>query len=428
MLLPTPHAPAPKGRLDLDECRVRVSAIQAHLRGQSLRFTKVYNLAHHLDHPLLFVAGHKLRRGAAPGVDGVTARRYRHHLSRNIAQLIKEVNHKSYQPGPVLQVQIPKDDGSLRPLGLPNTRDKHLQRAVTIMLEAIYEPIFYPRSFGFRPGRSAKMAMAALRDWLVAHNGAYVLEIDLSKFFDTIPHDNLLRVISEKVGDKVILRLIRSWLTAGVVVEGDLIPSDRGTPQGGVISPMAANIYMDAALDRWYAEELEPSLCGSSILVRYADDFLMAFTNEGDMRRSLTAVTTRMEAFGLSVNQKKTKATDLTKPMGTVQPSATTSVNFLGYALYWKPSTVTEWSLAVRTSEKSIKRFTDRLSSWVADHSDLDIREAEVALRNMLRGHWNYFDVEGNEDGLAQAEQILRQVLDRPHLTLEGNRRCSAAG
>ena len=409
---------APTGELDLATCWKLVKTRQEIIAERSLQRGKVYNLAHYLDHALLTAAGHKLRPGAAPGVDGMTARVYRRSLIKHTNQLIKEVTNKTYQPGPVLQAEIQKDDGSTRILGKPNTRDKHLQRGTAMLLEAIYEPIFYPFSYGFRPHRSAKMAMAVLWDWLVAHDGAYVLEIDLSKFFDTIPHDGLIRVLAEKVGDRVILHLICSWLKAGIVKDGMLHATTQGTTQGGVYSPLVANAYLHTALDRWYVEELEPSLTSESTMVRYADDFLMAFTNEGDMRRALQAVTTRLESFGLSVNQKKTKATDLTKPTGTDQSSGTTSVNFLGFTYYWNPSPVTGWTLAVRTSEKSIKRFTDRITTWLEDNEDLDTRAIETSIRTMVKGHWEYFDVDGNEDGLVLAQQAATQASGIPASTL----------
>jgi group II intron reverse transcriptase/maturase len=415
----TSHLSAPTGELDLAVCWNEVKRRQQTISEQSLCYGKVNNLAHYLDEVQLTVAGHKLRAGAAPGVDGVTARKYRRSLNKHTNQLIKEVKNKSYQPSPTLQVEIPKDDGSMRLLGLPTTKDKHLQQGCLMMLEAICEPIFYDHSYGFRPHRSPKMAMSVFRDWLVAHDGAYVLEIDLSKFFDSIPHDNLLRVLAVKVGDKVILRLIRSWLKAGIIKEdGTLLPSMDGTPQGAPLSPTLSNIYLDAALDSWYVKDLEPSLLADSTLVRYADDFLMAFTDEGDMRRALLAVTARLESFGLSVNQKKTKATDLTKPTGTDQSSGTTAVNFLGFTYYWKPSPVTGWTLAVRTSEKSIKRFTDRLTAWMEDNGDLDTKAMEVAIKNMLRGHWGYFDVEGNGDALVLAQQAAIQATGLPASTL----------
>ncbi|MBK8790973.1 MAG: hypothetical protein IPO28_12620 [Holophagaceae bacterium] len=225
----------------------------------AVKHDRVFNLAYLIDQHLLRVAGEKLRASAAPGVDNVTARTYRRDLSLNITKLHKEVLHKTYQPSPNRRVSIKKDDGSERHLGLPTTREKHLQRAVMILLEAICEPNFYKHSYGFRPRRSARKAVKVLRTWLADQKNAWVLEIDLSKFFDTIPHDLLIQIISEKIGDPVVLKLLKLWLKAGVVVDEDVIHSDRGTPQGGVISPLMANVYLDKVLDQWLIKSYFPT-------------------------------------------------------------------------------------------------------------------------------------------------------------------------
>jgi group II intron reverse transcriptase/maturase len=242
---PPKTAPAPP---DMAACRAMVRERREYLSAKSQQFQQVANLIHFLDPTLLKVAGNRLRLGAAPGVDQVTPSRYRRNLDHNINQLITEVQHKSYQPWPARRVSIPKDDGSERHLGLPATRDKHLQGAVLVLLEAIYEPHFYDHSYGFRPHRSAKKALRVLLDWITDHEGAWVLEVDLSKFFDTIPHDQLLDVISEKVGDRVIRHLLQAWLKAGVMDGDVLVPSERGTPQGGVITPptMLQNIFSNS--------------------------------------------------------------------------------------------------------------------------------------------------------------------------------------
>jgi len=218
---------------DVAACREVVRERQEMLAGVSRRGERVVNLARYLDQTLLKVAGSRLRLGAAAGVDQITPVWYRQNLDMNICKLLREVKNKTYQPRSARRVSIPKDDGSLRHLGLPTTRDKHLQGAVLVLLEAIYEPQFYPHSYGFRPHRSAKQALLVLLDWLATHNGAWVLEVDLSKFFDTIPHDQLLEVLSEKIGDRVILHLMNSWLKAGVMDGNILVPSETVSNSGG---------------------------------------------------------------------------------------------------------------------------------------------------------------------------------------------------
>jgi group II intron reverse transcriptase/maturase len=409
--LPSQHPKDTPVQQDLAECRVIVKARQETLNGQSLSHPRVFNLARYLDQPLLKAAGSRLRIGAAPGVDQITPGWYREHLDMNINKLIEEVKNKSYQPSPARRVSIPKDDGTLRHLGLPTVRDKHLQGAVLALLEAIYEPHFYPNSYGFRPGRSGKMALQVLLDWLATHDGAWVLEVDLSKFFDTIPHDLLLAVTGEKIGDRTILHLIDSWLKAGIKDEGAIIPSEMGTPQGGVISPLAANVYLDRVLDQWMTKTYLPTLKGEGFLVRYADDFILSFTNEAECRQAAVDVSARLEEFGLTVNQAKTKITNLQKPCATSPGNQETAeINFLGFSVYWKPYPNTGWKLAARTSEKSIKRFTERLQSWLDNCGDLTPGDLTDSIANKVRGHRGYFDREGNEDSISLVEKMAHTM------------------
>lgn len=397
---------------DMAACWAMVRERREYLSTMSQQFQQVVNLIHFLDPTLMKVAGNRLRLGAAPGVDRVTPSRYRRNLDHNINQLITEVQHKSYQPWPARRVSIPKDDGSLRHLGLPATRDKHLQGAVLVLLEAIYEPHFYDHSYGFRPNRSAKKALRVLLDWIATHDGAWMLEVDLSKFFDTIPHDQLLDVITEKVGDRVIRHLLHAWLKAGVMDGDVLVPSERGTPQGGVISPLAANVYLDKALDQWITGTYLPTLKGEGFLVRYADDFVLCFTDEAECRKAAIDVTTRLEEFGLTVNQKKTKLTDLRKPTMATDPVEKADVNFLGFTLYWTPCPTSGWKLAARTSEKSVERFKERLESWIDKCGNLPLGDLTDSISKKVRGHRGYFNVDGNEDRILLVEEMARTMCE----------------
>jgi group II intron reverse transcriptase/maturase len=354
------------------------------------------------------VTGGRLRLDAAAGIDRITPAWYCKDLDMNICKLLREVKNKSYQPSPARRVSIPKDDGTQRHLGLPTTRDKHLQGAVLTLLEAVYEEQFYTHSYGFRPRRSAKQALLVLLDWLAAHDGAWVLEVDLARFFDTIDHDLLLEVINEKIGDRVILDLFKAWLKAGVKDNGVLIPSELGTPQGGVISPLAANVYLDKALDQWLTKSYFPALNGEELLVRYADDFVICFTNEAECRQAALDVTARLEEFKLTVNQKKTKLTDLRKPTMATELVDMAEINFLGFNLYWKPCPNTGWKIAARTSLKSIARFKERLTSWLEKCEDLPAGDLTISINAKLHGHRNYFDMAGNEDRIAIVQELVR--------------------
>lgn len=234
-------------------------------------------LAHHIDIEWLREAYQRTRKDGAVGVDGQTAEEYATNLEENLRSLLDRVKSGDhYRAPPVRRVHIPKGDGSkTRPIGIPTFEDKVLQRAVAMVLEAVYEQDFYDCSYGFRPGRSAHDALRALREPLMEMNGGWVLEADIEKFFDSVDRAQLQEILRRRVRDGVLLRLIGKWLNAGVMEEGRVYRPDAGTPQGGVISPLLANIYLHEVLDEWFAREVKPRLRDRAHLVRYADDFVM---------------------------------------------------------------------------------------------------------------------------------------------------------
>jgi len=229
-------------------------------------------LAHHIDIEWLREAHRRTRKDGARGVDGQSAEQYERDLEGNLEVLLGRVKAGTYRAPPVRRVYIPKGDGQQRPLGIPTYEDKVLQRAVAMMLEVIYEQEFLDCSYGFRPGRSAHQALGVLRDTVMEMKGAWVLEVDVQKYFDTIDHEQLRNVLHRRIGDGAIHRLIGKWLNAGVMEEGEHRRTDSGTPQGGVISPMLANIFLHDVLDTWFERDVRPRLRGRAKLVRFADD------------------------------------------------------------------------------------------------------------------------------------------------------------
>jgi RNA-directed DNA polymerase len=232
------------------------------------------SLNHHLDRHWLYEAYLRVRRDGAAGVDGQTADDYQRDLQANLDSLLERAKSGTYRAPPVRRAYIPKGDGSgeQRPLGIPTFEDKVLQRAVLMVLEPLYEQDFYDCSYGFRPNRSAHQALGALWQQLLREEGGWVLEVDIRKFFDTLDHARLLELLSRRVRDGVLLRLIGKWLNAGVWEEGRTTHPTTGSPQGGVISPLLANIYLHYVLDEWWEREVKPRLKGRAFLVRYADD------------------------------------------------------------------------------------------------------------------------------------------------------------
>jgi RNA-directed DNA polymerase len=273
------------------------------------------SLAHHIDLDFLREAWRRTRKDAAPGVDRVTADEYAANLEANLADLLERFKSGRYRAPPVRRVHIPKGSGSeTRPIGIPTLEDKVLQRAVAMVLEAIYEQDFLDCSYGFRPGRSAHQALGMLQHGLWRMHGGFVLEVDIQRFFDTLEPAHLRDFLDQRVRDGVIRRSIDKWLKAGVFETGQVTYPESGTPQGGVISPLLANLYLHEVLDRWFAEEVQPRLEGQSFLIRYADDFVIVFSSERDAHRVMDVLPKRFGRYGLTLHPQKTRLTRFQRP------------------------------------------------------------------------------------------------------------------
>ena len=241
-------------------------------------------------------------------MDGQTAADYAANLEGNLRSLLDRAKSGRYQAPPVRRVHIPKGTGpETRPIGIPTFEDKVLQRAVVMVLEAVYEQDFLDCSYGFRPGRSAHQALDALWHRLMEMRGGWVLEIDIRKFFDTLDHRHLHAILRRRVRDGVLLRLIGKWLNAGVLEDGSVTHPEAGSPQGGVISPVLANIYLHEVLDKWFEQTVKPRLKGRAFLIRYADDAVLVFEREGDARRVLDVLPKRFGKYGLTLHPEKTR-------------------------------------------------------------------------------------------------------------------------
>jgi len=260
------------------------------------------SLSHYIDIDLLRVAYKRTRRDGAVGVDDVTAAMYGAALEANLQSLLNRFKAGTYRAPPVRRVHIPKGDGGTRPIGIPSFEDKVLQRAVAIVLGAVYEQDFQDCSYGFRPGRSPHQALDALGTGVMAMHGGYVLDVDIKGFFDTLVHARLREFLDMRVRDGVIRRTIGKWLNAGVLADGVFQHSEHGTPQGGVISPLLANVYLHHVLDRWFDEDVRPRLRGKAFLIRYADDFAIVCNMESDARRIMAVLPKRFAKYGLEIH------------------------------------------------------------------------------------------------------------------------------
>lgn len=380
-------------------------------------------LAHHIDVEWLREAYRRTRKSGAAGVDGVTAKQYAEDLEGNLQALLRRAKDGSYRAPPVRRVYIPKQDGSRRPLGLPTFEDKVLQRAVTMLLEAVYEQDFLDCSFGFRPGRSAHDALRALRDTMMQMHGGWVLEVDIAKFYDSLDHEQLRSVLRRRVRDGVVTRLIGKWLNAGVLEEGSITHPETGTPQGGVISPLLANVFLHDVIDTWVERDVRPRLRGRVELVRYADDIAMVFENEEDARRVWQVLAKRLEKYGLKLHPDKTRLVAFQRPgPGRDDDSDGSggrpgSFEMLGFVHRWERSRKGNWVVMLRTAPKRMQKALRTVRDWCKQHMHWPVRQQWVALAHKLRGHYGYYGVAGNSRALVrfawQVHRAWRWALNR---------------
>ncbi|HMB03603.1 MAG TPA: group II intron reverse transcriptase/maturase [Isosphaeraceae bacterium] len=358
-------------------------------------------LAHHIDIDWLKEAYRRTRKDGAVGVDGQTAGAYAVDLEANLRSLLGRAKSGRYQAPPVRRVHIPKGTGSeTRPIGIPTFEDKILQRAVAMILEAVYEQDFLDCSYGFRPGRSAHQALNALRQRLMEVRGGCVIEIDIRKFFDTMSHRHLHAILRRRVRDGVLLRLIGKWLNAGVLEEGSVTHPDSGSPQGGVISPILSNAYLHEVLDTWFEQTVKPRLKGRAHLIRYADDAVLVFEREGDARRVLDVLPKRFGKYGLTLHPEKTRMVPFQGlPSGTLPGSREErpgTFDFLGFTHYWGRTLKGNWTVKRKTAKARFRRSLKVIAEWCRVHRHRPLPEQWAALTAKLRGHYAYYGITGN--------------------------------
>lgn len=377
----------------------------------TLAFT---TLAHHIDVEWLREAYRRTRKDGATGIDGQSAQEYAEGLEQRLQSLLERAKTGRYRAPPVRRVHIPKGKGETRPLGIPTFEDKVLQRAVVMVLEAIYEQDFLDCSYGFRPGRSAHQALDALGKATTRIAGGWLVELDIRKYFDSIDHEQLRAVLRQRVRDGVILRLMGKWLNAGVMEAGALHRSESGTPQGGVISPLLANILLHEVLDVWFHQEVLPRLGGRALLVRYADDAVMLFEREEDARRVMDVLPKRFSKYGLTLHPDKTRLVPFKRPDRAPQRrddddgNGPGSFDFLGFTIHWGKSLAGKWVVKERTAKDRFRRALVSVSEWCKRNMHAPLGQQQQALNAKLRGHYGYYGRVGNR---AQLWTFLRRVV-----------------
>lgn len=384
---------------------VSTKQLRIAMLARQMREVALTSLSHHIDIDWLKEAYRRTRKDGAAGVDGQTAKDYEAMLETNLRQLLERAKAGTYRAPPVRRVNIPKGDGkSTRPIGIPTFEDKVLQRAAVMVLEPIYERDFLDCSYGFRPGRSAHQALESFRDQMMEMGGGWVVEVDIKKFFDTLDHSHLQQIVRQRVQDGVLLRLIGKWLNAGVMESGVLSYPGAGTPQGGVISPLLANVYLHEVLDKWFEAEVKPRLRGQAFLVRYADDFVIGFRHEADARRVMDVLPKRFGKYGLVLHPEKTRLVRFHPPRlrrdgGADEPE---TFDLLGFTHHWARSRKGHWVIKRRTAKGRFRRGLKAAAEWCRKNRHRPIREQHKTLSQKLNGHYGYFGITGNADALQR--------------------------
>ena len=359
-------------------------------------------LAHLMDEELLRVAYERTRKDSSPGVDGITAEEYAVNLAANLRSLHQRLRDMTYYAPPVKRVYLEKEDGSRRPIGMPVFESKVAERAVVMLLEAIYEQDFADCSYGFRRGRRPHQALSKVRDECVLRNINWIVDADVSGCFDNIPKGQLLAVIKQRVNDGAILRLIGKWLNAGVLDGEELFYPDRGTPQGGVISPMLANIYLHEVLDKWMEQEAKPRMKGQCFLIRFADDFVIGCELESDAQRLLAVLPKRFERYELTIHPTKTKLVKFSRPKLDEDGRSNGTFDFLGFTHYWARGRKGTWTVKRKTAAKRLRRAGKRVWQWCRTHRHDPMREQQKTLAAKLLGHYQYYGIRSNHVSLRE--------------------------
>lgn len=382
-------------------------------REPSFKFTSLFHL---MNEELLRGCFEGLRKDAASGIDKVTKEEYGRNLEDNLRELVIRLHRMSYIPQPVCRVYIPKPGSNKqRPLGIPVLEDKVVQAGLVRILEAIYEADFIIDSYGFRPGLCCHDALRALSVEVESGRVHYIVEADIKGFFDNVQHEWLMKFLGHRIGDKRVLRYVKRFLKAGVFEHGEIAATEQGTPQGGVISPLLANVYLHYSLDLWYARVFSRSCAGRSRLIRYADDFVVCFQRESDARRFRADLEERLGRFGLEVAAEKTKVLEfgpLAESKARARGEKAQTFDFLGLTHYCS-RTRSGWRFRMKrlTSRKKFKAKLLALKEWLKANRTSPVPELMRTVVAKVRGHIAYYGVTDNSHGIGRYVHAVRLLL-----------------
>jgi group II intron reverse transcriptase/maturase len=374
----------------------------------SKKHRKLQTLMHYVNTDSL-MKEHMLQCGKkASGVDRVTKDEYGQQLEKNIEDLLSRMKTFSYRPKPVRRTYIPKTNGKLRPLGIPSYEDKLVQGAMARVLNDVYEPRFLDCSYGFRPGKSCHDVIHDINQTIMSHPIGWVVEADIKGYFDHIDHEWLMKFLQVDIADKNFLRYIVRFLKAGIFEDGQLMKSEEGSPQGGLISPILANVYLHYVLDLWFTKKVHPLMRGKAFLYRYADDFLVLFQYEEDAKRFYEVLPKRLEKFNLKVAEEKTRIIPFGRNSGSKE-----TFDFLGFTHINGKTRKGYYRVVHRTSQKKLQAKRQEIKLWMMMNMHRPVQELIMGLNRRLVGHYRYYGISGNSQSLSGFFYYCRRRLFR---------------
>src|SRR6266403_1918833 len=371
------------------------------------------SIAHLITVAKLYEAFRGLGKNASAGIDGVTYEQYETNAAENIRQLHQRLKEGKYRAQPLRRVYIPKEDGKQRPISIPVLEDKLVQKVTVEILSAIYEQDFLDCSYGFRPGRGAHHALDEVGRVICTRPTGWILELDITSYFDTIVREQLIEMIEKRISDDSVLRLIRKWIQVGVIEEGRLLMSETGTGQGQPISPLLANAYLHYVLDEWFEEVVQPRLKGEAHDIRFADDAILCFEHKEDAEKVEEVLTKRLSRFGLTLHPEKTRLVEFGRyAAGNAkkQGKKPQTFDFLGFTHMCARSRKGKLTVHVKTIGKRLRRGLKAITEWCQKHRHEPVDAQQKTLNAKLRGHYQYYGRPTNYRSLQQFYRSVRRL------------------
>lgn len=401
--------------MDVPGTKITMSTVELQIaeRARKYREEALHNLHQFIDVSVLKESYGKLNKHSAKGVDGVTWQQYGEGLDKRLPELLEAFKSGRYRAPAVRRVYLPKDKHSRRPIGVPSVEDKVLQGSVRRVIEPIYEEDFKGFSYGFRPGRSQHDAIDQLFRKVSFEGMHYIIDADIKNYFGSMDHGILREFLDKRVKDGVIRKMIDKWLKAGVMESGQISYPEEGTPQGGIISPILSNIYLHYVLDEWFTDQIQPLLKGKSFIIRYADDYVLGFSDQSDAKRVMEVLPKRFARYKLTIHPEKTKLIDLNSQRG----ESDRSFEFLGFTHYLGKSRKGKKVLKRKTSTQRLTKAITRMNDFIRENRHMKLGALTAMINVKLRGHYGYYGITFNYRGIKlyyeEVKRMLRKWLRR---------------